>query len=60
MEGSSSGSEHIGFNKRRAEGKDGSDKPKKNLQRKVRKLDPANTISYVQVNTYYSLGVYQL
>nr|GMD72478.1 zinc phosphodiesterase ELAC protein 2-like isoform X1 [Ipomoea batatas] len=47
--GSNSGKEHIGFNKRRAEGKDGSDKPKKNLQRKVRKLDPANTISYVQI-----------
>lgn len=39
----------FGFNKRRAEGRDKSDLPKKNLQLKVRKLNPANTISYVQV-----------
>ena len=38
----------TGFNKRRAEGKDKADKPK-NLQRKVRKLNPVNTICYVQV-----------
>lgn len=39
----------VGFNKRRAEGRDKSDKPHKNLQLKVRKLNPVNTISYVQV-----------
>ena len=39
----------IGFNKRRAEGRDKNDLPKKNLQLKVRKLNPINTISYVQV-----------
>ena len=39
----------FGFNKRRAEGRDKTDLPKKNLQLKVRKLNPANTISYVQV-----------
>ncbi|CAH9095462.1 unnamed protein product [Cuscuta europaea] len=49
MEGSSCGSEYVGFNKRRAEGNDNSDKPKKNLQRKVRKLNPVNTISYIQI-----------
>ncbi|PHT88795.1 hypothetical protein T459_10901 [Capsicum annuum] len=38
----------VGFNKRRAEGKDKFDGPKKNLQLKVRKLNPVNTISYVQ------------
>lgn len=38
-----------GFNKRRAEGTDKADFPKKNLQLKVRKLNPINTISYVQV-----------
>jgi ribonuclease Z len=38
-----------GFNKRRAEGTDKTDFPKKNLQLKVRKLNPINTISYVQV-----------
>lgn len=40
--------EPVGFNKRRAEGRDKNDKPK-NLQLKVRKLNPANTIAYVQV-----------
>ncbi|KAH9618548.1 hypothetical protein KSS87_006548 [Heliosperma pusillum] len=40
--------EQSGFNKRRAEGKDKSDKPK-NLQLKTRKLNPVNTISYVQI-----------
>lgn len=43
----------VGFNKRRAEGKDKNDKPK-TLQLKVRKLNPANTIAYVQV--YSGLG----
>ncbi|OVA20274.1 tRNase Z endonuclease [Macleaya cordata] len=38
----------VGFNKRRAEGKDKSDKPKI-LQLKVRKLNPVNTICYVQI-----------
>ncbi|CAN1788963.1 tRNAse Z TRZ4, mitochondrial [Linum perenne] len=37
-----------GFNKRRAEGRDKTDRPK-NLQLKVRKLNPTNTISYVQI-----------
>ncbi|OIT27678.1 hypothetical protein A4A49_30936 [Nicotiana attenuata] len=40
--------ESVGFNKRRAEGKDKND-GKKNLQLKVRKLNPVNTISYVQI-----------
>lgn len=39
----------VGFNKRRAEGSEKSGLPKKNLQLKVRKLNPINTISYVQV-----------
>ncbi|KAF3450715.1 hypothetical protein FNV43_RR06804 [Rhamnella rubrinervis] len=38
----------VGFNKRRAEGRDKNDKPK-TLQLKVRKLNPANTIAYVQI-----------
>lgn len=42
-------SESVGFNKRRAEGRDKSDKPK-TLQLKVRKLNPINTICYVQVS----------
>ncbi|KAL0415203.1 UNVERIFIED_CONTAM: tRNAse Z TRZ4, mitochondrial [Sesamum latifolium] len=41
--------EAFGFNRKRAEGRDDSDRPKKNLQLKVRKLNPANTIAYVQV-----------
>lgn len=41
--------ESIDFNRKRAEGRDGSDGSKKNLQLKVRKLNPVNTISYVQV-----------
>lgn len=41
-------SESVGFNKRRAEGRDKSDKPK-TLQLKVRKLNPINTICYVQI-----------
>ncbi|KAM7483770.1 hypothetical protein LguiB_008353 [Lonicera macranthoides] len=38
----------AGFNRKRAEGRDKNDGPK-NLQLKVRKLNPVNTISYVQV-----------
>ncbi|XP_042052514.1 tRNAse Z TRZ4, mitochondrial-like [Salvia splendens] len=38
----------AGFNKKRAEGRDESDRPKK-LQLKVRTLNPANTIAYVQI-----------
>ncbi|KAK4395221.1 tRNAse Z TRZ4, mitochondrial [Sesamum angolense] len=41
--------EVFGFNRKRAEGRDESDRPKKNLQLKVRKLNPANTIAYVQI-----------
>ncbi|KAL5729098.1 ribonuclease Z [Ranunculus cassubicifolius] len=41
-------SSDAGFNKRRAEGRDKNDKPK-NLQLKARKLNPVNTIAYVQV-----------
>ncbi|KAF2301186.1 hypothetical protein GH714_020717 [Hevea brasiliensis] len=44
-----SGNETFGFNKRKAEGGDKSDKPKRNLQLKVRKLNPTNTISYMQI-----------
>ncbi|CAM8983003.1 unnamed protein product [Rhodiola kirilowii] len=36
------------FNKRRAEGRDKNDKPK-NLQLKVRKLNPVNTLCYLQI-----------
>lgn len=39
----------VGFNKRRAEGRDKNDASKKNLHLKVRKLNPINTISYVQI-----------
>ncbi|XP_071712234.1 tRNase Z TRZ3, mitochondrial [Rutidosis leptorrhynchoides] len=39
---------NIGFNKQRAEGKDKSRKPK-DLKLKVRKLNPVNTTSYVQI-----------
>ncbi|CAL0324114.1 unnamed protein product [Lupinus luteus] len=39
----------VGFNKRRAEGRDNDDASKKNLHLKVRKLNPINTISYVQI-----------
>ncbi|KAJ4957592.1 hypothetical protein NE237_024703 [Protea cynaroides] len=41
--------EPVRFNKRRVEGRDKNDKPKKDLQLKVRKLNPVNTISYVQI-----------
>lgn len=44
----------VGFNKRRAEGRDKDDKPK-TLQLKARKLNPANTIAYVQV--YSGVGL---
>ncbi|KAK7402288.1 hypothetical protein VNO78_14435 [Psophocarpus tetragonolobus] len=37
------------FNKKRAQGRDNNDASKKNLQLKVRKLNPINTISYVQI-----------
>lgn len=46
------GNETLGFSKRRAEGKDDSGKPERNLQLKVRKLNPTNTISYVQVKPF--------
>ncbi|KAK3219885.1 hypothetical protein Dsin_013855 [Dipteronia sinensis] len=42
-------SSSFGFNKRRAEGRDGVDKPKKKPQLKTRRLNPTNTISYVQI-----------
>lgn len=45
---SKSAREAAVFNKKRAEGRDESDRPKK-LQLKVRTLNPANTISYVQI-----------
>lgn len=45
--------EAVGFNRKRAEGRDESNRPKKNLQLKVRKLNPANTISYVQVREMF-------
>ncbi|XWS20248.1 hypothetical protein CRYUN_Cryun31cG0084000 [Craigia yunnanensis] len=45
----SGGSSSFGFNKRRAEGQDKSDRPKKNPQLKERKLNPTNTIAYVQI-----------
>lgn len=43
--------ETLGFNKRRAEGRDKSDKPKA-LQLKTRKLNPVNTICYAQVKGF--------
>ena len=46
---SNSNSNSVGFNKRRAEGRDKSDASKKNLQLKLRKLNPVNTISYLQI-----------
>ena len=48
-ESGGSSSSSFGFNKRRAEGQDKSDRPKKNPQLKERKLNPTNTIAYVQV-----------
>ncbi|XP_039009283.1 tRNAse Z TRZ4, mitochondrial-like [Hibiscus syriacus] len=47
--GQSRDSSSFGFNKRRAEGKDKSDRPRKNPQLKERKLNPTNTIAYVQI-----------
>lgn len=47
--GMSSSSDSFEFNKRRAEGKDKIDKPKKSLKRNTRTLNPTNTIAYVQV-----------
>lgn len=47
--GGGSSASTFGFNKRRAEGRDKSDRPKKNPQLKERKLNPTNTIAYVQV-----------
>ncbi|KAJ9568342.1 hypothetical protein OSB04_004308 [Centaurea solstitialis] len=41
-------SKKMGFNKKRAEGRDKSSRPK-DLKLKVRRLNPVNTISYVQV-----------
>ncbi|KAI0491836.1 hypothetical protein KFK09_026097 [Dendrobium nobile] len=38
----------VGFNKKRAEGRDKSDRPR-TLQLKSRKLNPVNTICYVQI-----------
>lgn len=46
------GTEGLGFNRKRAEGRDESSK--KNLQLKVRKLNPANTTSYVQVRDFFN------
>lgn len=45
----SSSSDSFEFNKRRAEGKDKIDKPKKSLRRNTRTLNPTNTIAYVQI-----------
>ncbi|MED6208935.1 hypothetical protein PIB30_049775 [Stylosanthes scabra] len=39
---------NAGFNKKRAEGRDRNDAPK-NLQLKLRKLNPVNTIAYLQI-----------
>ncbi|XP_062156167.1 tRNAse Z TRZ4, mitochondrial [Alnus glutinosa] len=41
--------ERVGFNKRRAEGRDKIERPRKTLQLKARELNPANTISYAQI-----------
>ncbi|XP_004486765.1 tRNase Z TRZ3, mitochondrial isoform X2 [Cicer arietinum] len=49
VEESSSLGPTTGFNKRRAEGTDKTNFTRKNLQLKVRKLNPINTISYVQI-----------
>ncbi|KAJ1394656.1 tRNase Z endonuclease, partial [Sesbania bispinosa] len=49
MEVEENRSHGAGFNKRRAEGRDQNDLPKKNLQLKTRKLNPVNTISFVQI-----------
>ncbi|GAB2250152.1 hypothetical protein Droror1_Dr00013511 [Drosera rotundifolia] len=44
----SDGSGFVGFNRKRAEGRDGSEKPKV-LNKRVRTLNPTSTICYVQV-----------
>ncbi|KAL9264233.1 tRNAse Z TRZ4, mitochondrial-like protein [Drosera capensis] len=44
----SGGSVAVGFNRKRAEGRDGSEKPKV-LDERVRTLNPTSTICYVQV-----------
>lgn len=44
------------YNKKRAAGRDKNDRPK-NLQLKVRKLNPINTICYVQVYFYCNVSV---
>lgn len=52
MEGSDTSASlesNPGFNSKRALGRDKDDGDKKNLQLKVRKLNPVNTICYVQV-----------
>lgn len=50
----------VGFNKRRAEGKEKGDKGR-TLQLKTRKLNPVNTISYVQVwPCFFSLSTKNL
>ncbi|KZV50110.1 zinc phosphodiesterase ELAC protein 2 [Dorcoceras hygrometricum] len=41
--------EGFGFNRKRAEGRDEGNRNKNNLQLKVRKLNPVNTIAYVQI-----------
>lgn len=43
---------NVGFNRKRALGRDKNDTAKRNLQLKVRKLNPVNTICYVQVNLF--------
>lgn len=47
----------FGFNKRRAEGRDKDVHDKKKLQLKVRKLNPINTLSYVQVSILAFWGI---
>lgn len=56
-----SSSDSFEFNKRRAEGRDKFDKPKKNLKRNTRALNPTNTIAYVQVfNIYFEFEFFNL
>jgi hypothetical protein len=50
--------ERVEFNKRRAEGRDKSERPRKTLQLKARELNPANTISYAQVYWFWLSGFY--
>lgn len=58
MDETKSSSSSFGFNKRRAEGKDKNDRPKKNLQLKSRTLNPTNTIAYVQVIYLFNLYLF--